>query len=731
MNAVRPAAIAAIALAFLAAAGLGAQASGQGAASVDLNEYYRFPASLAFEYGSLSPLTALNGPYSIFGLSGRATVPLPGLPVLQPFAQGGYTRFNSLDSQFPGKWDHYHLEGSLGLAYSNRIAKNFEAGASLSAGYSYAVFPSVVADGPVQSSYLILGAGGRLSLNPSYAFSLDFHPELRYQRALGDMNLLDGLFLSIGISASFRFGDDPDSARAIIRSLRLERAEIPPAFSAMQGYYATNPIGRVSITNTEKQAVTDVEVSFNQKEYMDAPTPSFSASRIEGGKTVEVPLKAVFNSRVYELEGGLGYAPLTGEVIVSYKLGSRSAEQRYPVTYNLYDKRAMTWDDDRKAAAFITPLDRSLKNYTAFISEASKAASLSGWNPALQSAMQVYDAMRELGIYYQEDAAAPFTKVQGDRSFVDFISMPRDTLSRKYGDCKNLTVLFCSLLETKNVRTGFITVPGHIYPVIDTGQSAAAYMDVYPDRTMTIALDGTLWVPVEVTMLDGKSDFLAAWRRAIEEWKTYEKERAFYKTREAQAVYAPVALQQTDLGLQYGNGDRIAGFFSQDLDALTGAIVAAYAAAAAKSGDKKDYNRLGIAAARLRRFKDAETAFSSALKADPKYVSALINLGNLSYMRGDFSKAVDSYNRTIPLIGSPAKGSPAASSSVIALVNASRAYTAMKRDKESQAALAQAKGIDAEAVSRLAVPPPGSGVEGVRAGDASAQGYPAFDEGSP
>ena len=38
--------------------------------------------------------------------------------------------------------------------------------------------------------------------------------------------------------------------------------------------------------------------------------------------------------------------------------------------------------------------------------------------------------------------------------------MPRLTLKRRYGDCKNLTVLFCSLLETRGIRTGFITVPG-------------------------------------------------------------------------------------------------------------------------------------------------------------------------------------------------------------------------------------------------------------------------------
>ena len=383
-------------------------------------------------------------------------------------------------------------------------------------GFSEAVFPSLVDTGSVGSPYVLFELGGAVSLTPSYAFAIQFAPAVRYQLAIGPFTTLNALFLSLGLTASFRFGEDPDSAQAVIRSLRFVNPDVPPAFSAMQSWYAANPIGHITIVNTEKAPVTDVEVSFSQKEYMDAPTPSWSSPKIDPGATVTVPLKAVFNSKVFDIAGGLGYVPLTGEVIVTYKAGGRSAEQRSPVTYNLYEKRALTWDDDRKAAAFITPLDTALKNYTAFLSEAGKATFVASWNQPLQIAMSAYDGLREIGIFYQDDPAAPFTKVQSDHGFVDFITMPRDTLARKYGDCKNLTVLFCSLMATRSVRTGFITVPGHIYPVVDTGVRAADYRDLNPDRTMTLAVDGTLWVPVEITMLDGKSDFQAAWKRGID-----------------------------------------------------------------------------------------------------------------------------------------------------------------------------------------------------------------------
>jgi tetratricopeptide (TPR) repeat protein len=695
-------------------------------AAVDLNDYYKFPVAIGFEYQGLTPFSPLVVPYSIFDFSGSVTVPIRGLPVIQPFARLGYARFNSLDTQFPGKWDLFQLYGELGISYATRIARNFELGVDLSAGVSEAVFPYVIDTGAVGSPFLLLGAGGRVSLTPSYGFSIDFHPSLRYQAALGPLTGLNGFLLSLGVSAGFRFGEDPDSARAIIRSLRFEKAEIVPAFASMQSLYSRAPIGKVTVVNTERQALSDLEVSFIQKGYMDAPTRSWSAASLPPGASVEVPLRAVFNGKVFDLEGGA--TPLTGEVIATYKLGGRAAEQRFPVSYELWDKTAMTWDDDRKAAAFITPLDIALKNYTAFISEAGRDAALSTWNQPLQAAIVIYDALREINIYYQEDPSSPYTKVHSNPQIVDFISMPRITLTRRYGDCKNLTVLYASLLETKNIRTGFITVPGHIYPAFDTGVAAADYRDLNPDQTMTLAVGGTLWIPVEVTMLDGKSDFLAAWTRAIEEWKQYDKDRMLYRTGEAQATYSPVAVQQTDLGLQYGKADEIVGYFRRDLETITAEVLRGYSGGAEQSRDKKVLNRLGMSAAKIGRYKEAEDAFTRALKIDPKYTPAGINLGNVAFLRKDYGKAREAYRNVIPLLGSPRKGSKEADMLVILLVNMSRALAAVGNPSQSQASLAQAAALDPARVRSLgAVPMGASG--GTRASDSSAaEGAVTFAE---
>jgi hypothetical protein len=52
----------------------------------------------------------------------------------------------------------------------------------------------------------------------------------------------------------------------------------------------------------------------------------------------------------------------------------------------------------------------------------------------------------------------------------------------------------------------------------------------------------------------------------------------YNRTRDAQALYAPVAIPQVDLGLQYRSAADIAAMFSHDLDAVGGLVTGSYAA---------------------------------------------------------------------------------------------------------------------------------------------------------
>jgi hypothetical protein len=612
---------------------------------INYNDYYRYPLSFGVEYQSLTPFADYGSGYNIFDLSVQVAWPLLKTPLIVPMARIGIMNFDSQDPLDPEKWDHRHYYGIVGLNYTNRFTKNFALGAEAGMGYSQAVFSNLLSDeGNKGLSNLLFEAGARIGLNPSYNFGIDINPNIKYLLSLGPLKDFNGLIFGIGFSAHYRFGQDPDASGTVIRSIRFEEASVMPAFAAMQSFYTKNSIGSITLTNMEKHGIENIEVSFFQAGYMDSPTPSGSIDELGAGESRRVEIYANFNEEVFRIEG---VTPLTGEIIVRYTSKERPVEQKKSVSYELHDKTAILWDDDQKVAAFITPADSALRNFASFIRQSCKEEVIDAYTEVMQFGIQMYHALGEVGCLYQADPVSPFAEAQGNPIVVDSISLPRDTLKRITGDCDDLTVLYNSLLETVGIETGFITIPGHIYSAFNTKVPSRMYKKVHPDRGMMINLDGELWVPVEVTLV-GRSGFIPAWKRGIEEWQGFDDEgtkRGFYRTRESQALYRPVGLKETDLGLQYPDAKKIEQGFRTEMGEIVELIVADFRDNAASSGKKEDWNKLGIALAKFRQYEKAEEAFHSALEIDPDFTNALVNMGNVDYLKGNYRDALYRFTR--------------------------------------------------------------------------------------
>ena len=465
----------------------------------------------------------------------------------------------------------------------------------------------------------------------------------------------------------------------------------------MQSYYVKNPMGTVIITNTDSRSLHDVEIVFMQKGYMDSPTPAANIEELESGGTQSIDLFASFNSEIFSTQG---ITPLTGEVIVSYLVDGRPAEQRQSVSYDLHDKTALTWDDDRKVAAFITSADSALRNYTSFIRQSCKGEMFPGLSKKLQEAMQIYGALDVLNFMYQVDPRSPFTRVQEETMIVDSISLPRDSLSRITGDCDDLTVLYCSLLEAAGIESGFITIPGHIFSVFNTDVKTGDYSQVHTDRNMTLDIDGELWVPVEITMI-GRKGFYEAWISGIEEYRQYDDspgERGFYITGEAQQVYRPVGLKETDLGLQYGDREQVAGLFNESMGQLASAVLAEFRSAVKNSGTSKQYNRLGIMEVRYKQYKDAEASFKRAIELNERTVNARVNLGSLYYLREDYDSAVKGFLLALETVRQ--KGQTDSKTAFKILLNLSNASYSMADYENAKEYYRQAEAIDSDEVGK-------------------------------
>lgn len=677
--------------------------------SGDFNRYYQFPASMGIEYQSLSPFGEYGADFNVLEVTGQFAYPIPKVPLLQPFLQAGFGQYDSRDYLGDGDtWDHSHFFGGLGLAYVNRFARDFELGVDIAAGYDTALFSNISEEAGYLLPFFYAETAGRIALDPSYNLSVQLRPKLKYLVAFPpsgvDLSDFNGFSLGFGVQVQYRFGEDPDSAAALIRSLRFTAVEIPPVFAAMQSYYTRNPLGSVIIENKEQRPLENLEISFFQSGIMDAPTSCTRLDVLQPGESVEVNLLASYNNQIFSLEG---VTPFTGEIIARYDHRGRPVEQRESVSYDVHDKSALTWDDVRKVAAFITPADSALRNYTSFIRQAAKEESVSSYSQILQGAMQVFQALGVLGCLYQSDPTAPFTLVQEDTLMVDSISLARETLKRMTGDCDDLTVLYCSLLETLGIETAYITVPGHIYPAFSTGQDVAAYGKLLPDRSMFISLEGKLWVPLEVTLV-GQASFLEAWQTGITRWEAYKQEpenRKFTLAREAQQMFRPVGLRETDLGLQYGSRQELAEAFISDFSEIQDIFLASYEDNAKSKGRKQDYNRLGIGYSLFARYSEARRAFQQAVSLDRTYMPALVNSANLELISGSSEKAIPIYERVLENLEKSERGSSDTYGKL--LLNLSRAYFETGETEKAGSVFSKAKDIVPEESKQYAYLAPG------------------------
>lgn len=605
----------------------------------DLNRYYWFPFSLGLEYQNYTYFGENKNNNDAQGMALNTRFPLSFLPVLQPSMEAGFIYCDRLDPVRPDRLDNRQFYALLGISYTNRFLKNFEYGLELAAGASYMTFPNLLEDGGLIGSInLAAEAGLYLSLAPSYNFMIAFHPNFKYFYAITpSINDYNGFVLGTGITFHYRFGEDPDLPRPALNSLAWGDITLPPVYANMQQYYTDHPLGKFILINPQNYPVSDVEVYFSQKTYMDSPRYCTTIDHLNPGQSREIDLYATFNNQIFDIEGS---EPVNGEINVTYKALGRNGAQKKSITFELNDKTTMTWDDYNKLAALITPADGSLKNYSSYIERACETELSTYFNKNLQLAMQLYCALTELNVIYQPDPVLPYGVARAGMDNVkDKVYLARDTLQRGSGDCDDLTVLFCSLLESIGIESGYMIMDDHIFPVFNTKEKARAYADLNPSREMTIPYNDELWVPVEMTLL-GQTNFYEAWEKGIANYKANRSNERFFITRKAQEVYQPVGLKEKDLGLQYGDIKAIKKAFKTDLNQIINFVVTGYERKIREKEDKTVFNALGSLYGAAGQTDKAEAAFKKALMMDENYIFAKINLGILFIYKKNYQQAL-------------------------------------------------------------------------------------------
>ena len=492
-----------------------------------------------------------------------------------------------------------------------------------------------------------------------------------------------------GISAAIRVFIEP--AKALVGTRRPKLKIEPPVFGAIfpvaYKYYDKNPFGSVKIENGEAAAISDVQVKFFVPSYMQGPTIVATITEMKRGEVVEIPLTALFSSDVLKITET---DTVQSQITVAYTAGKDALQTDQTASLRMYSRNTITWDDDRRAAAFVTANDPTVKKLASNAVAAIGDAVATPFTDAMRNAMVLFTALQQYGIQYKIDPNSSYIELSKSGDAPDYLQFPLQTLDYRTGDCDDMSILYAAMLESVGVEAAFITVPGHIYTAFELGQDLDAAKKVYSTVNDLIARDdGTVWIPVEATMLD--KGFVAAWAAGAKQWReaSANKTQALIPIRQAWGLYAPTwfgSSEQPDVverfpkpnvaaqkytAIERQLAERELAPFVQDLQARIKTRSSALL-----------MNKLGTTYARFGIYDKAEAQFK--LAAASNYAPALQNLGNLYYLKGDYKNAAAQYEKAKAL-------NPDSASIVISLA---RARYELEEWAKAKQLLAEAKVLD-------------------------------------
>jgi tetratricopeptide (TPR) repeat protein/sugar lactone lactonase YvrE len=460
--------------------------------------------------------------------------------------------------------------------------------------------------------------------------------------------------------------------------LDIDATQLHNVFSNSYKLYERDGVGMIKLSNNTRSVMNDIKVSFVLNNFMDFPTEQ-RIPALEPGATREVVLKAVFNNNILTLTED---TPVQAKLEASYFENGQPRVYSQIKTINIYDKHRMGWDERGRYAAFITPKDPLLINFSR-----SVASEFGANKEPTQLAAALFNTLGALGVTYVQDPINPYQVTSNKVDYVDYIQYPRETLQRRSGDCDDLVALYSAALESLGVPTRVLLVPGHMLMMFATGVEAPA--DGYTMDNMYVAHEGMLWIPVEATLV-GKS-FIKAWENGA---ATYYREKgregfAIFDVHESWERFKPAGLPDDPWRAPAVGREVIERNFPGDLLSVlkisSQTMTRRYLQAIQKNpADMEAHLQTGIILARQGDRAEARKYFRKVVDSQPRNAAALNNLGNLYMLDAQYAEAQKFY-------ADAAKADP---KDPEILVNLAQAYKATRNVDKAKEAFAQAQKVD-------------------------------------
>jgi tetratricopeptide (TPR) repeat protein len=448
--------------------------------------------------------------------------------------------------------------------------------------------------------------------------------------------LLTGVGIQPGITLNLTEAFSKNS------KVSLETKEVLPVFPVLYSWYEHNKFATVSVLNDEDADIEDVTVSFYQQQYMGQPNVCSKMKKVRKGERFDVDLTAFFNERMLELTEE---TDTKANVIVEYSYLGQKRRREFAVTIPVYNRNAMSWDDDRRAAVFVSSKDPAALWFAKYITSIVRDNVRSGIASNIQYAMGIFETLDQFGLNYVVDPSSAYADNVGQTS-IDFLQFPYQTLMYRGGDCDDLSILVSSLFEAIGIKTAFITIPGHIYMAFDTGLTLEQAQQQFSDLSEFIIKDGKVWMPLEITLTD--EGFNKAWRVGAREWNNAQSKGVanFYPMADSWKLYKPVSVPGAAAHFTMPDRKIVAKLFQHRLDEWIereiGPLISRYEKELARRDKPETRNSLGILYGEYGLFTDAEDQFKKARRTG--YIPAILNTANIFFAKQKYDKAMEWYN---------------------------------------------------------------------------------------
>jgi len=605
------------------------------------------PAPLAIRIAPTFDIPIANSA-DFCGLGGGAIVSTAyrlGLPIpLLVIGDLGYS-FHSMDSALL-KTLHL-LSAGIGVGTELPMLQRLPVFVYAEGGYYYG-FTEGAEGSNVGGGNPFIGAGAQLSyrLTPR----IDLGVGAAYRNYLGQpQSLLNEIVVFMGASYRIPLGGQEQRFELLPTKpglLKLSQIKFYDVFPVFYQYYDDYPIGEALLENNENGNIQDVEISLFIKRYMDNPKTYKLDGGIGRGETRKIDLYALFTDKVLEITEG---TKVSVEIKTEYTVKGVQKRSEVIDSLKLQHRNASIWDDDRRAAAFVTARDPAVLRFAKGIAGKVRNQENTAIDRNLRTAMALHHALALYGMSYVVDPKTPYKEFIQNRVAIDFLQFPRQTLEYRAGDCDDLSILYCALLESVSIDTAFITVPGHIYIAFCLDSGPRTTRDIFIQPNDFIFRGEKVWIPLEVTQIRG--GFIAAWSDGAKMWRenTVAGLANFYPLTESWEMFEPVGLPGEGENLKFPRPEEVNKDYIAELDRFirvqTDQRVANLQQEIRSSGDHpRAVNKLGVLYARFGLIEDAEREFRKALsKGD--YVPSLINLGNVLYLKKDLPAALKYFSK--------------------------------------------------------------------------------------